>query len=206
MGYQSYVATDITVLETWEAIRKRPTMYIGPLDDPGLPNRLLQEALCVTRSAHFKGEPITSISIDIFNNGRAVLKDDGPGWDVSVQKCGKRSAELILSALFACKEAKDPERKGLCNLGVVTLVALCSEFEFKTHREGHAWWQRFEKGRPVTAFTDQGPSTGRGTFMAFELDADILPTRGFDASGLEAYAAELRGDGLTVEVTNWGKP
>lgn len=195
-----YPVNEIQVLETWEAIRKRPTMYLGPLDNPLIPNTLLEEALCMARAANLKGEGLTKVRIETFGGGTAILTDDGPGWDVTVGPRGQRLAEVLLRHLFGCQEAKDPEHKGLCNVGVVTLVALSSEFRFTTRREGRLWTQRYEAGRPVTPFEDQGPSTERGTRLAFTLDNTVLPNVEFDQPRLRVFAEILRSDGLIVEL------
>lgn len=195
---KNYPADTIQVLETWEAIRKRPRMYVGELDE-GLPNRLLQEALCMARAAALRGEGAEELRIEVGAQGRAVLRDDGPGWNVTLGPMGRRMAELFLRELFGCREAKDAEHRGLCNTGVVTLVAMCSEFEFTTWREGQRWTQSFRDGRATTGFVGE-PSEGRGTVMAFRLDGTLLPHVEFDFEGLEVFRRELVSEGLQVEL------
>lgn len=206
---ETFEATEIEVLESWEAIRKRPAMYIGPLDNPRVPTELVIDTLCEARAAHRRGKA-THIQINVFPKGvgglssdRIQVIDDGPGWPVHVHpKYGKHAPELLLTQLAGCREFKEVGDKQFCNAGIVVVNALCSSFEFTTWRDDRAWSQRYEGGRPVTEFTDNGPAEGvHGTQFFFTLDASLLPNTLPTEADLEALAAELRGDGLRVDVS-----
>lgn len=205
---QELTAADIQVLETWEAVRLRPTFYVGDLDNPKIPITLVTDTLCEARAAHLRGQA-SHIQINAFPKGvggissdRIQVIDDGPGWPVEMRGCGKRIAELLLTALFGCRDFKEEGAKGFCNTGIVVVNALCSSFEFTTWRDGRAWSQRYEGGRPVTEFTDNGAAEGvHGTQFFFSLDATLLPHTLPSEADLEALAAELRADGLRVDVS-----
>lgn len=197
------LSTDIQVLETWEAVRKRPEMYLGSLDDPKLPNRLLLEALCMTRWEARKGGKVIQVTLEMAGNV-LTISDDGPGWEVDLLPDGMRKAEAFLQRLHACRHMRDPEpEEGLCNTGIVTLVAFSKDFWFMTYRDGHHWEQRFARGKPVTKFEDCGPTSLHGTAMGFILDSDALPNVKIDPTVLEEVATELRKDGLEVRLRAW---
>lgn len=204
----TFEATEIEVLESWEAIRKRPAMYIGNLENPKIPIELVKDTLCEARAAHRRGKA-THIQISAFPKGvgglssdRMQVIDDGPGWPIDVHKTGKRVPELLLTQLAGCREFKEVGDKEFCNAGIVVVNALCSSFEFTTWRDGRAWSQRYEGGRPVTAFTDNGDSAGvHGTQFFFSLDETLLPHTLPSEEDLNKLAEELRGDGLRVDVS-----
>lgn len=207
--HETLMATEIEALETWEAIRKRPAMYVGPLDNPQLPLELVTDTLCEARAAHRRGQA-THIQINAFPKGvgglssdRIQVIDDGPGWPVDLHpKLGKRMAERLLTDIFGCRDFKEEGAKSFCNSGIVVVNALCSSFEFTTWRDGRAWSQRYEGGRPVTAFTDNGDAEGvHGTQFFFTLDATLLPVTLPSEDDLNKLAEELRGDGLRVDVS-----
>src|SRR5687768_2266332 len=108
--------TEITVDDTMGHVRLRPDMYIGPLDR-GVPNRLLAESLCMTRAAALNGR-CSSVEIAILADGAVRAVDDGPGWDMTIDAYGRCRAEVLLTTLFACRDARDPEHRSHCNTGI----------------------------------------------------------------------------------------
>jgi DNA gyrase/topoisomerase IV subunit B len=125
MSIDKYDASKIQVLEPLEAIRKRPAMYAGPLDDPTLPSRLILESCCIALESAKKGE-VTEISIDILSDNSARVKDNGPGWPTGMAKCGKNWVYLIMTAIAGCREMKDEADKHLCQMGITVTNALSS--------------------------------------------------------------------------------
>lgn len=184
---QSYVAHDIQVLSVNEAMRKRPAMYVGPLDDPKTPTNLLKEALCV---AIDKVDEVKDLRISLgYRIGDARISFD-VSFPVNLHKNGKRMAELLLTQLFGCREIKSPGNKSLCTMGLVTLVALCSEFNFDTCSDGFEWYQSFENGVPGE-FVQGGECDAKRTEFMFTLDESIFgANRRIDAEALRAWLSE----------------
>lgn len=177
MSNVNYPLDAIEALETWEAIRRRPQLYVN-LNDPA---GLVEEACCQARADAANGL-CSTLTVSLLDDGYVQVQDDGPGWPVDVMpKTGMRKAEVLLRHIFACREAKSPEHKGFCNSGVVVLVALSSDFFFQTVRDGKYWHQRFKEGAPITPF-EEGPSGSAelGTRMTFKLDPSIFPDVRFD--------------------------
>lgn len=189
----------ISALSTAEGIRLRPALYLGPLDDPLLPNRLLQESICVALDDAANGA-CSRVQIEIAGAGRARVVDDGPGWPIDVAN-GKRMAEAFMTELFACQHGKKQSTVGrdVCQMSLAVLNAFSAECVLLTRRDGFAWRQAYEKGVPVSLFEALGPTNERGTELSFRLDATVLSQTEFS---LEALVDWLRKQtaGLAVLV------
>src|SRR2546422_8812199 len=92
----AYDATQIQVLEGLQAIRKRPAMYIGSVDTPGLPHLVhevgdnsIDEAM-----AGFCKE----IQVTLNADGAVTVADDGRGIPVAIHpKYGAPGVGIVLS-------------------------------------------------------------------------------------------------------------
>lgn len=71
-------ANDIQILPESEAARRRPEMFVGPLQNRLLPNVLLREALCCARDDALLGL-CSTVEVMLASDGRARIRDDGPG-------------------------------------------------------------------------------------------------------------------------------
>lgn len=196
---------DIQVLTGIEAVRKRPFMYMGPLDEQSLPNRLLQEGMCLSIRPTRNG--IVSLVRVILGpeEGSAVITDDGEGMPTDFIVYGDgtkvRKSVAILTQLYACRDLKEEGDSSHCSMGVVVLNAMCSRFDVRTWSGGHEWTQRFEGGQPTTDFIE-GPATDRhGTEFSFTLDATLLPNRVFLADDLREWAKNAFGK-ATFEIVD----
>lgn len=193
------ITADIEVLHGLEPVRRRPTQFIGPLDDPLLPNKLLAEALCCARDDALAGK-CRSVAISLRSQGRAVVRDDGPGLPLEIAQDGKRLAEHYLTKLMACACAKStPEvAASTCKFGLAVLNALCERFHVRVFAAGDEWSQRYERGVAVSAFERTGPSDEQGTELAFDLDSTLLPPREYDTA---AFVQWVRANVTALEVT-----
>lgn len=73
----AYDASHIKVLEGWEAIRKRPGMYIGSTGERGLHQMVFDvvgRAVNVVLAGH-----AGSVEVTLTPNGGVRVADDGPG-------------------------------------------------------------------------------------------------------------------------------
>lgn len=185
----TYPCYDINVLESWEAIRKRPSMY-ADLADPALPVTLVRNAIRAARELGAAGAQ--KFKIEAFAGGVIAVSDDGIGWDSTPVNGVPRAASLLREPAQASMQAS--------NLAVVTLVALSHEFRLTTHHAGRVWSQQFLGGQAITPYEDQGPSTRTGSLMTLTLDKALLPRVEFEAAPLRALAEELRASGHQVEL------
>lgn len=188
-----YPAFDINVLETWEAIRKRPSMY-ADLADPALPVTLVRNAIRQARELG-AARGARKYKIEAFAGGVIAIGDDGLGWDSALAATQLR--EPIRSE-HPIEDVQDP--RTWTNLAIVTLVALSHEFRLTTHHGGRAWSQQFLSGQAITPYENQGPSILRESLITLSLDKALLPRVEFEAVPLRALAEDLRAEGYNVEL------
>ncbi len=150
-------------------------MYVGPLDSPGIANRLLYEAFCIARDDAMCGECAT-IEVELEAGGRATVVDDGPGLSVAVNSHGISEAEALMTQLYSCRHAKRHAERAdaLCDLGVTALNALCSTLELTVWRDGFEWHQTYAAGVPTSTFDRRAATVRHGTRMKLALDRTIL--------------------------------
>lgn len=184
--YINYPLDKIQALPALEAIRKRPTMYAGPLDDPTLPARLILDGCCAALESAKKGE-VSEISILITSDTRAIISDNGPGWSREIREplAGGNALRLVpvpgtpwpvlmMTMLYACKDAKEEDTEDLCQMGITVVNAL-SAFAGVTiydGDEGHHYG--FERGNYTGQFSKKSHGILKGTEVHFDLDPTIL--------------------------------
>jgi len=188
-GATTYPATEIQVLDTMSAIRKRPGMYVGDIKDPLRANTLLQETLCMAISDGVHGK-VKNVTVELFADGRASVTDDGEGWPIEPIPQGSRGgpeisrAQAYMTLLYACKAAKESEggnarTAGLCNMGIVTVNALSVACSLTIWRGGYVYEQNYVCGTPTGPLEKTGTTSISGTRVSFTLDPEILPQREF---------------------------
>jgi DNA gyrase/topoisomerase IV subunit B len=190
MSDKKYDVSKIQALTALEAIRKRPGMYVGALDDPTLASRLILEGCCASLESA-KNDETTEITIEITNDFTATITDNGPGWPLSREGCDIPWPIAMMTRIYACKEAKlDAEAEGFCHMGITVTVALSAISTVTIHRENKRWsatleygsYQGYEESCPVNK-----PS---GTELLFVLDTGILKDVRIDADYLKEVAAK----------------
>ena len=134
---QKYDASQITVLEGLEPVRKRPGMYIGSTDSKGL-QHLLTEIVdnSVDESLAGFGK---NIWISLETDGTATVRDDGRGIPVDRHKSGVSALEVAMTKLHAGAKFGSGSYKvsgGLHGVGASVVNALSSWFKVEVHRDG----------------------------------------------------------------------
>lgn len=178
---------DIKPLRGNEAIRKRPGMYVGPLEDPTLASRLILEGCCMALDSAKKGE-VTEIVIDIKNDFTATIKDNGPGWEMYKYYGGnydKPWPVVLMTSLFACKEAKlDAEAEGFCQMGIAVTCALSACSSVTIHRDEKQWEGVFKYGEYQgyeERYQVRNLYKNTGTELLFVLDTGLIKNAKLDA-------------------------
>ncbi|MFE5680305.1 ATP-binding protein [Streptomyces erythrochromogenes] len=200
-----YTASDIQVLETHEAIRKRPGMYIGSTGEWGL-HQMVYEVVLYAVDEHLAGHADT-IDVTLASDGCVRVADNGRGVPVEVKEPGGKSAvERELTELSFGSEPHTGYRVsgGLSGVGLCVVNALSNRLTAEVHRDGRRWTQAYEKGIPVTLLTRNEETDQHGTTIAFWPDADIFETTHHSFATLSERLQELAflNGGLTISLTD----
>ena len=173
---EQYSASSIQVLEGLEAVRKRPSMYIGDIGERGL-HHLVYEVVDNSideAMAGFCNEIEVSINEDI----SITVKDIGRGIPTGMHPKEHRSAlEVVLTVLHAGgKFSKDSYKVsgGLHGVGVSCVNALADLLVAEVHREGQIHVQKYSKGKPLGPVEVVGTCNDTGTIITFHPDAEIF--------------------------------
>ena len=202
----AYDAESIQVLEGLQAVRKRPAMYIGSLDERGL-HHLVHEVVDNSIDEAMVGF-CKNIQVSINGDGSVTVADDGRGIPVDVHpKFGVPAAELVMSRMHAGAKF---ERKlyrvsgGLHGVGLSVVTGLSEWLEARIRRDGKEWKIRFERGEKVEDLQPIGPADGTGTVITFKPDKQIFETTEFDFETLATRLRELAflNKGLRIVITD----
>ncbi|NOZ21292.1 MAG: DNA topoisomerase (ATP-hydrolyzing) subunit B [Planctomycetes bacterium] len=188
-----YDASAIKVLGGIEAVRKRPAMYIGDTGSRGL-HHLVEEVVANSIDEAMGGYA-TAITVRLVADGSATIVDDGRGIPVDMhQGEGKPAVEVIMTTLHAGGKFEHGAYKvsgGLHGVGVSCVNALSGWLEVEIRRDGHVYFQRYERGKPVTSLETRGKAKRQGTKISFKADEDIFGETEFVYDTIAARLREL---------------
>ena len=173
---ESYSADSIQVLEGLEAVRKRPSMYIGDIGPRGL-HHLVYEVVDNSIDEALAGY-CDNILVVINPDNSITVNDNGRGIPTGMHEKEQRSAlEVVLTVLHAGgKFSKDSYKVsgGLHGVGVSCVNALSSHLRAEIHREGKVFVQEFSKGKPLYDVKVVGEASDAGTIITFKPDSEIF--------------------------------
>ena len=171
-----YTAKDIEVLDSIEGIRKRPSMYIGSVDEEGVHHlvfEVLDNSIDETLAGYCNEVRVIineDNSVTIIDNGRGIPVDKHP-------KYNKPAIEIIFTHLH--KGAKFSRKiykisGGLHGVGLTVVNALSKFLEAEVYRDGKIYRIYFEKGRLKKGLEIVGNSNITGTKITFKPDEEIF--------------------------------
>jgi DNA gyrase subunit B len=172
-----YTGKDIEVLEGLEAVRKRPSMYIGGVDTRGL-HHLLWEI--VDNSVdEYLAKACDRIVVTLHKDGSSCsVEDNGRGIPVDKHPKAKiPTVELILTTLHSGGKFSNKSYArsgGLHGVGSSVVNALSSELVVHIRRDGFEWMQRYKRGKATTPLKEVRPFRGHGTTIFFRPDEEIF--------------------------------
>jgi DNA gyrase subunit B len=194
----------IVVLKGLEAVRKRPSMYVGPLDSPATLNKLIEQMMCISFDGALSGR-CSRIAVTLHGDGSASIDNDGPGLPTENDPThGIPLIQIMLTMLFACRAAREnAEAKALCSVGIAVVNALSETLTVEIRRAGRLWRQHYRQGDPEGPLTDVGPAETTGLMFRFTPDPTIFQVRRFDAHDLHARLDELvHGTSVKVQLVD----
>ena len=171
-----YGADNIQVLEGLEAVRKRPSMYIGDVGTRGL-HHLIWEVVDNSIDEAMAGY-CDKIHVAINPDNSITVQDNGRGIPTGINtKMGVSALQVAMTILHAGgKFDKDTYKVsgGLHGVGVSCVNALSTDLRVEVHREGKIFEQAYKIGIPQYDVRVIGEATDTGTITHFKPDATIF--------------------------------
>ena len=201
-----YTADNIQVLEGLEAVRKRPSMYIGDTSVRGL-HHLVNEVIDNSIDEALAGY-CDDIQVIIHPNNGITVSDNGRGIPVDWHEKEKRSAlEVVMTVLHAGGKFDKGSYKvsgGLHGVGVSCVNALSSLMIVTVSRDGKIYEQEYHIGKPQYSVREKGETEKTGTSVYFEADASIFSYPVFEMDILSSRLRELAflNKGIRLTITD----
>ena len=209
-----YNASNITVLEGLEAVRKRPGMYIGSVSSKGL-NHLIYEIVDNSVDEHLAGY-CDRIYVTLEEDGSATIEDNGRGIPIEMHEKGMSAERLVFTTLHAGGKFDDSAYKtsgGLHGVGSSVVNALSTHMTVTVKKGGYIHTDSYERGIPTTELVDgMLPTIGKtretGTKINFLPDDTIFDKTWFKEEEVKSRLHETAylNPGLTIIFEDNRKP
>ena len=198
-----YTAEDIQVLGGREAVRLRPSMYIGSTDQRGL-HHLVYEITYNSIDEAMAG-CCTEILVTLKEDGAVSVEDNGRGIPVEVHSAtGVSALETVMTVLHAGAKFGGHTYQvsgGLHGVGASVVNALSSWLCCKVRRDGKVYQQEYRQGIPQEGITEVGEASDTGTAITFYADEEIFSKARYDFNILSERIREMAYLNKGLEIT-----
>ena len=202
----AYDASAITVLEGLEAVRKRPSMYIGSTGERGL-HHLVWEVVDNSVDEALAGHA-DHIEITLQPDGGVRVVDNGRGIPTGIMEGeGKPAVEVVLTQLHAGGKFGGggyTVSGGLHGVGISVVNALSDKVNIEVRQRGSVFRQTFLKGVPAADLSRDEDTEATGTTVTFWASADIFDSTTYEYETLRARFQQMAflNKGLTITLTD----
>jgi DNA gyrase subunit B len=202
----AYDASAITVLEGLEAVRKRPSMYIGSTGERGL-HHLVWEVVDNSVDEALAGYA-DHIEVTLMPDGGVKVVDNGRGIPTGIMVGeGKPAVEVVLTQLHAGGKfggAGYTVSGGLHGVGISVVNALSDRVDVEVRQRGHVFRQTFLVGVPAADLSQDEATDETGTTVTFWASPDIFETTIYEYETLRARFQQMAflNKGLTITLTD----
>ncbi len=192
-GSKDYGAGAIKVLEGLEAVRKRPSMYIGNVDLEGL-HHLVYEVVdnCIDEAM---AGYCDTVLVTIHEDMSVSVEDNGRGIPVEMHKTENIPAcEVVMTKLHAGgKFDKDAYKVsgGLHGVGISVVNALSEHLAMEVFKNGKIYKQSYSRGQKLTELEILGDTEKQGTRITFFPDFTVMNQNEFSYETLSRRMREL---------------
>lgn len=173
---ENYDAESIKVLEGIEAVRKRPSMYIGNTSFYGL-HHLIEEVVANSIDEAMAGF-CENIWVRLNIDKSISVIDDGRGIPIDKHEDSDKSAlEVVMTTLHAGGKFENKAYQvsgGLHGVGISVVNALSTWLEVEIRRNEKVYFQKYEKGKIKSILEERGATKKRGTKVVFLPDDTIF--------------------------------
>lgn len=202
---QNYDSSQIQVLEGLEAVRKRPSMYIGSTGPRGLHHcvyEIVDNAIDEALAGH-----CTHIEVTIKKDNIITVKDNGRGIPVGIQeKMGIPAVTVVFTMLhaggkFGGANSGYKVAGGLHGVGASVVNALSKWLVVEVRNDGKKYEQRFNHGIEETPLREVGATDSTGTTVTWKADGEIFEDINYDYDTLLTRLREQAFLNAGVKIT-----
>lgn len=193
MNQKEYTAKSIHILKGVEAVRKRPSMYIGSISERGL-HQLIEEVIANSIDEAMAGH-CSEIDVTLHVDNSVTVVDNGRGIPIDKHSSANKSAlEVVMTTLHAGGKFDNKVYQvagGLHGVGVSVVCALSEWLEAEVMRDGKIHSMKFSRGKATTPLQIVGKTQKTGTRIRFSPDDKIFTVTEFDDDIILSRLREL---------------
>ncbi len=201
-----YDEDQIQILDGLDHVRKRPAMYLGDTAVRGL-HQLVWEVVDNSVDEAMAGFA-SSVTVKIHPDNSITVADDGRGIPTGIHsEAGVSSLEVVMTQLFAGGKFDSDAYKtsaGLHGVGVSCVNAVSEWCEVEVFRDGHIYYQAYDRGVQRAPVAIRGKSHRTGTKTTFKADPEIFEELVYHFDLLSERLRELAflNRGLRIHLTD----